>query len=63
MEQTDRNGRILFEKKLHNNSGSAQCILPRPLCDFIGVEPSDDVLLSGYEGKKGKYIAIWKKEE
>lgn len=42
---------------------SVGSIYPQPLTKFLGLKAGDKVVMKGYEKKKGKYIAIWKKEE
>lgn len=57
----EKNG-ILFERKIFVTGGSQAIILPPELLSFLQVQEGTEIQLSGYEGNKGKFIALWKKK-
>ena len=59
---TEKKG-VLFRKKLFATGGSFATIIPPELLNFLEIEEGTELELSGYEGKHGKFIAIWKKKE
>ena len=50
-----------YEKKIIEVGGSQGLILPLDLCKFLGLEVGSEVIIQDEVGKKGKFIAMWKK--
>ena len=48
-------------KKLTNAGGSIALIIPRDVCDYLGVDETSDVVMKIEEGKHGRYVSFWKK--
>lgn len=57
----EKNG-VIFERKIFVTGGSQATIMPPELLTYLQLEEGNEIQLSGYEGKKGKFIAIWKKK-
>ena len=53
---------IIFQKRMFVTGGSLALIISPELLDFLEVEEATKVELSGYEGKHGKFVALWKKK-
>lgn len=54
---------VIFNKKIFQTGGSLATILPQELCQYLETQEGTEIEMNGYEGKHGKYIAIWKKQE
>ncbi len=55
---------ILFEGIINKQGGSI-IIRPKkaePLFSWMGLEQGDEVILTGQEKDKGKFISFWKKK-
>ncbi len=50
-----------YERKLMKTGGSVALIIPPDVCKYLEVEEESDIILRVEEGKKGKYISVWKK--
>jgi|TARA_Y100000034_G_scaffold132903_1_gene196999 antitoxin component of MazEF toxin-antitoxin module len=57
----EKNG-IIFKRKVFVTGGSLAIIIPPELLSYLQLEEAEAIEISGYEGKKGKYIALWKKK-
>ena len=54
---------VIFERKIFVTGGSQAIILPPELLTYLQIEEGTEIQLSGYQGKKGKFVAIWKKKK
>jgi len=52
-----------FKTKARMNGNSMALTLRKEVTEYLGVEVGDTIEMGVYKGKKGKFIAIWKKEE
>lgn len=59
---TEKKG-VIFNKKIFATGGSQAVIIPPELNNFLDITEGSEVELAGYQGKHGKFIAIWKKQE
>jgi len=53
---------MIYEKKLIDVGGSQGLILPLDLCKYLNIKVGDEIQIKDEEGKKGRYISLWKKE-
>ncbi len=53
---------VIFKRKVFVTGGSLALIIPPELLDYLQLEDGHAIEISGYNGKKGKFIAIWKKK-
>lgn len=53
---------VIFKRKVFPTGGSLAVIIPPELLDYLQLEDSHEVEMSGYTGNKGKFIALWKKK-
>jgi antitoxin component of MazEF toxin-antitoxin module len=51
------------EIELKKIGGSFMITLPRLYCEHINVEEGDILVFMDDEGKRGKFISFWKREE
>ena len=49
--------------KIRQNAGSLYFLYPEEFQQFLELDKDDNIDISIQEGKKGKFIAIWKVEE
>lgn len=61
--ENDKNPQIEFKEKYIIRGGTLAIKLPEQLQKHIQIEKDDEVIIVAKEGKYGKYLAIWKKEE
>ena len=54
---------VQFKRKLSPTGDSLKITIPKELLTFLGAENGTELTLSGYNGKYGKYIAVWVSEE
>ena len=54
---------IIFERKASTSGNSIVISLPPELMAYLDIKQGDDLCLIGQEKKKGKFLAIWKKED
>jgi len=57
----EQNG-VIFNKKIFATGGSQAIILPPELLAYIEASEGNEIELTGYNGKHGKYLSIWKKK-
>jgi hypothetical protein len=57
------NNEITFKRKASNNNGIVTINIPTELAEFTEIKPGDEISFSGYEKKRGKFIAIWKEKK
>lgn len=53
---------VTFKRKASNNNGIVTVNLPTELAEFAGIKAGDELSLSGYNKRYGKFIAIWNEE-
>ncbi len=53
---------VKFKRKVFITGGSLAIIIPPELLDYLQLEDGNEIEMSGYNGKKGKFIAVWKKK-
>jgi len=51
-----------YEKKIIEIGGSQGLLLPLDLLNYLGIKIGDIVVIQDDEGKKGKFISLWKKK-
>lgn len=54
---------MLFERKIIKVGGSNGFILPQDLAKFLNVEDGTDIYIKAEEGKYGRYISLWRKDQ
>ena len=56
-------GDILMEitKKLTNAGGSVGLLIPKDVCDYLGVDVNSEIVMKIEEGKHGRFVSFWKK--
>ena len=54
---------ILFKKTIYKSGGSLAITLPQEICEYLEAEENTELELGAYDGKHGKFIAIWKKKQ
>lgn len=54
---------ITFTKRIYQSGGSLGLILPPEVCQYLKSTLDDELEIGAYEGKHGKFIAIWKKQQ
>lgn len=59
----NENRGIGFKRKISVSGASLSTTIPKDLCDFLGVKEGSMVRIDGYNGKHGKYLAIWLNED
>jgi len=52
-----------FERKLFKNGGSLAINLPVDVCRFLDLKEDTEVFIAVQEGKYGKYVAFWRKDQ
>jgi antitoxin component of MazEF toxin-antitoxin module len=52
-----------FERKIREIGGSIQLIIPADLAKYLNININDTVMIQDENGRYGKYISFWKKEE
>ncbi len=50
-----------YEKKIIEIGGSQGILLPLDLCKYLGLKLGSEIIIQDDEGKKGKFISLWKK--
>jgi len=58
----DENG-VSFKRKISPIGASLGVTIPKELYEFLGINEGDSVRLCGYNGKHGKYLALWVDED
>jgi len=53
---------VSFKRKLSPIGGSIGVTIPKELSEFLGISEGSDLRMAGYNGKHGKYIALWAEE-
>lgn len=51
-----------FERKVKNWYGSVNLVIPKDVVKLFDLTHDTDIILTVQEGKKGQYIAIWRKD-
>ena len=51
---------VKFKRKISPIGNSIGITLPRELLDYLEASEGIELALSGFKGKHGKFIAIWK---
>jgi hypothetical protein len=54
---------VSFKRKLSQLGGSFVVAIPKELLEFLNATEGTEFRLAGYNGKHGKYIALWKDGE
>jgi len=54
---------VEFKRKITPIGGSFGFTIPKELLEFLGLTEGSELVLSGFNGKYGKYFAAWKKPE
>ena len=54
---------IQFKRQLFKTGDSICLTIPEELRNYLNLELGDQIIIQPEQGKKGKYISIWKKEE
>jgi len=54
---------ITITTKARRNGTSTVMTLKTEIKEYLNLNDGDTVEMGAYNGKKGKFIAIWKKEE
>lgn len=52
-----------YEKKVIEIGGSQGIILPLDLLNYLGVRVGDTLVVQDDEGKHGKFVSFWKKDD
>jgi len=52
-----------FKRQIVSVGGSIGITVPPDLLQYLELKPKDIVVIQDENGKKGKYITIWKKED
>lgn len=52
----------LVRRKIIQMGNAEGVTLPETALNFLGVQLGDDVEMNAYDGKHGKFVAIWKKK-
>ena len=52
-----------IERKIIDIGGSQGVILPKAICEHLGVNIGDLIIVQDEEKENGKFISIWKKKE
>jgi len=50
---------VSFKRKLGAIGGSIGITIPKELSEFLSIKEGSEVRLAGFNGKYGKYIAMW----
>jgi len=51
-----------FERKIRKwGDTSVAIVIPTDLATYLGLNPDDDIIIQEEEGKKGKFLSMWKK--
>jgi len=52
-----------FERKIRKwGDTSLVLVIPTDLAIHLDLHPDDDIVIQEEEGKKGKFISLWKKD-
>jgi len=51
-----------FERTMKDIGGSTMVIIPADLCKYLDLKAEDTVVIQDDEGKKGKFVSLWKKK-
>ena len=54
------NDTIKFTRRYAKRGDSMTITIPTELGQWLNIQEGDNLTLTGYTGKHGKYIAIWK---
>lgn len=55
--------KIIMETKAYKQGNSVALVIPSKLRSWIELEEGDKIKIMTENGKYGRYIAIWKKEQ
>lgn len=58
----DKN-QVTFKRKIGQTGNSVGITLPKELLEYINASEGTEIALAGFNGKHGKFIAVWKKNE
>jgi antitoxin component of MazEF toxin-antitoxin module len=53
--------KVKFERKVFSQGDSLAITLPKEICQYLKVEAGSQIVIMDDNGKKGKFISIWKK--
>lgn len=54
---------MLFERKIVKNGSSNAIIIPIDILKFLGFEEGTEILMKAEEGKHGKFVSFWRKDQ
>lgn len=52
-----------FERKIRKwGETSLAFVIPADLASYLDLQPEDDIVIQDEQGKKGKFLSMWKKD-
>jgi len=54
---------MIFDRQINKWGGSLAVVIPLDLAKFLNLEEGTEICIQEDEGKHGKFISIWRKDQ